>query len=126
MQFFRYIISGVINTAVGYGVFFVLLRIFNVSPEYANAVGYCIALFVAFTLNKVFVFNNSISNRKLMPKFVVAYILSFTANQLVLMIFYRIIGMSAEISQIFSMASYTFIFYFLNKHFVFSERVRGC
>ena len=126
MQFFKYIISGVVNTSVGYAVFFILLRIFKVSPEYANAVGYCIALVFAFTLNKVFVFNKSISNRKLIPKFLAAYILSFSANQLVLMVLYRNVGISAEIAQIFSMTSYTLFFYFLNKHLVFSERVRGC
>jgi len=123
MQFFKYIISGVINTTVGYGIFFLFIRIFNVSIVYANAMGYSIALIVAFTLNKVFVFNKSKYNQHSITRFILAFVLSFIANQLILMIFCLAIGLSAEISQIFAMLSYTFTFYFLNKYFVFREKV---
>jgi putative flippase GtrA len=125
MQFLKYIIFGLINTVVGFGVFFALFRIFNISVEYANAAGYGFALIIAFILNKVFVFNKSISNRNTIPKFIIAFIFSFIINQLVLMFFYRLIGLSAEISQTFAMVSYTFLFYFLNKNFVFSDKARG-
>jgi len=119
MQFIKYIISGVANTVVGYGVFLILLKLFHISPEYANASGYAIALVVAFILNKVFVFKQSVYNRSTIPRFLVAFIIAFFINQLVLMALYRVIGMSAEIAQIFAMISYTIIFYFLNKKFVF-------
>lgn len=121
MQLFKYIISGIINTAVGYGVFFLLVKITNLSPEYANAAGYAVALIVAFILNKVFVFNKSTFHRNLIPKFAFAFILSFTINQLVLIALYRLIGLSVEISQLCGMASYTLIFYLLNKNFVFRD-----
>lgn len=121
MQFIKYLAVGLANTLVGYGVFFLLVRYAGLSPEMANALGYALALFVAFTLNRMFVFKSTVQNFKALPRFVAAFCLSFAINQLVLVFFFRWLHWPAEISQVPAMASYTLIFYYLNKHYVFSE-----
>jgi len=122
MQPLRYIFAGVANTATGYGVFLALILLFNTKPAYANAIGYGVALIVAFVLNKVFVFNQSTTDRSTIPKFILAFAISFSINQLVLLIVYRGMGVPAEIAQIFAMISYTVVFYLLNKEFVFDKK----
>lgn len=123
MQLIKYIFAGVFNTAVGYGVFWVLLSQFGTPAEYANAVGYGVALIFAFLLNKIFVFNNSTFQQRMIPKFILAFLASFIINQIVLILLHRVIGIRAEIAQFLAMGTYTVIFYLLNKRFVFSENL---
>lgn len=122
MQAIKYIFSGLVNTVIGYSVFLTLITLFTIRPEYANAVGYGVALVAAFILNKIFVFDQSKTNRSTIPKFIAAFIAAFSLNQLILFIANRIMGMQAETAQVFAMISYTVSFYFLNKNFVFSSR----
>ncbi|WP_198919834.1 GtrA family protein [Pseudomonas chlororaphis subsp. aureofaciens] len=122
MQLIKYTLTGVINTAVGYGVFWVLLTQFNTSAEYANAAGYGIALVFAFLLNKVFVFKKSTFHRGMIPRFILAFLTAFLINQIILTMLHRALDIRAEIAQILAMGTYTIIFYALNKRFVFNEK----
>lgn len=121
MQPLKFIFAGVANTAIGYGVFLLLVTLLDMNPSYANAIGYIIALIAAFVLNKTFVFNQSITDRSTIPKFIVAFGIAFGVNQLVLISSYRLAGLDPKIAQVFAMISYTVVFYILNKKFVFSE-----
>jgi len=121
MQPLKFIFAGVANTAIGYGVFLLLVTLLDINPSYANAIGYIIALIAAFVLNKTFVFNQSITDRSTIPKFIVAFGIAFGINQLVLISSYRLAGLDPKIAQVFAMISYTVVFYILNKKFVFSE-----
>jgi len=124
MQALKYILSGLVNTVIGYSVFLILITLFTIRPEYANAVGYGVALVAAFILNKIFVFDQSTTSRSTIPKFIAAFIAAFSLNQLVLFLLHRTMGMHAEAAQVFAMISYTVSFYFLNKNFVFpSEKL---
>lgn len=121
MQPLKFIFAGVANTAIGYGVFLLLVTLLDMNPSYANAIGYVIALIAAFILNKTFVFNQSTTDRSTIPKFIVAFGIAFGINQLVLISGYRLAGLDPKIAQVFAMISYTVVFYILNKKFVFSE-----
>jgi len=121
MQFLKYLAVGLLNTLVGYGVFYTLVRFLQVIPEVANAIGYILALAVAFVLNKIYVFRGDVVVSKAIPKFLLAFTLAFAINQFILIFFYRFLDFAAEISQVPAMLTYTLAFYALNKHFVFSE-----
>ncbi len=121
MQPLKFIFAGVANTAIGYGVFLLLVTLLDMNPSYANAIGYVIALIAAFILNKTFVFNQSTTDRSTIPKFIVAFGIAFGINQLVLISGYRLAGLDPKIAQVFAMISYTVVFYILNKKFVFNR-----
>lgn len=123
MQLLKYLIVGIVNTLVGYGAFFVLVRTLQVIPEIANALSYALALMIAFTLNKIYVFGRATATWRAIAKFIISFLLSFTTNQIVFIFFYRALGFSAEISQLPAMIAYTLIFYVLNKYFVFSDTI---
>jgi putative flippase GtrA len=122
MQPLKFIFAGVANTAIGYGVFLLLVTLLDMNPSYANAIGYVIALIAAFILNKTFVFNQSTTDRSTIPKFIVAFGIAFGINQLVLISGYRLAGLDPKIAQVFAMISYTISFYTLNKKFVFNKK----
>ncbi|MFG0631966.1 GtrA family protein [Pseudomonas sp. xss_2] len=121
MQVVRYAIAGVVNTGLGYGVFWLLLKLVGVNAEIANAVGYCVGLISAFVLNRVFVFGVSSATLTMVFRFFVAFMIAYIINLLVLVGLYRFLGVSAEIAQIFAMAIYTLSFYILNKTYVFNQ-----
>ncbi|MFP0195124.1 GtrA family protein [Pseudomonas sp. PHC1] len=122
MQPLKFIFAGVANTAIGYGVFLLLVTLLDMNPSYANAIGYVIALIAAFILNKTFVFNQSTTDRSTIPKFIIAFGIAFGINQLVLISGYRLAGLDPKIAQVFAMISYTISFYTLNKKFVFNKK----
>lgn len=126
-ELIKYMIVGLINTATGYGVFWMLLRWVGCSPELANAIGYVIALCVAFYLNRFFVFTGANSSTSSILRFFVAFAAAFLLNQAVLIVFFRIFLVPAEIAQVFAMIVYTVIFYLLNKFYVFRtlKSIRG-
>lgn len=126
-ELIKYMIVGLINTATGYGVFWMLLRWVGCSPELANAISYVIALCVAFYLNRFFVFTGANSSTSSILRFFVAFAAAFLLNQAVLIVFFRIFLVPAEIAQVFAMIVYTVIFYLLNKFYVFRtlKSIRG-
>jgi putative flippase GtrA len=122
MQLIKYLVSGGINTLVGYGVFLALLTYLGWSPELANAAGYGVALVVAYILNKTFVFKGSAPARKAVLRFLVAFALAFSTNQLVLIGLVRVLDFRPELAQVIAMGVYTVAFYLLNKNYVFKDK----
>jgi putative flippase GtrA len=118
-EIIKYAVAGVINTFVGYAVFWIALRQMGLDPAVANTIGYAIALFISFILNKLYVFSNSQPFIITAGRFAIAFFMAFSLNQLVLLILLRMYFLTAEIAQIFAMASYTLFFYLLSKYFVF-------
>jgi putative flippase GtrA len=121
-EVFKYAIAGVVNTAAGYGVFWIALRGLHLSPEAANAIGYVIALGVAFLLNRFFVFTGARISVPTGMRFLVAFIVAFALNHGVLVLLVRNYSVLPEVAQIFAMIVYTMSFYVLNKYFVFAVR----
>ncbi|MNG31690.1 GtrA-like protein [compost metagenome] len=58
----------------------------------------------------------------MIPRFILAFLVSFLINQIVLITLHRALDIRAEIAQLLAMGTYTVIFYMLNKRFVFSEK----
>lgn len=121
----KYAVAGVINTCVGYAVFWIAFRWIGLGPALANAIGYAIALSVAFLLNKYFVFSNSQPFVHAAGRFAAAFSVAFSLNQFVLFILLRMFFLSGEVAQIFAMAVYTLTFYFLCKYFVFATKQKN-
>lgn len=120
MQIIKYIISGLINTAIGYCTFLFFFKQLDFKAEYANTIGYAVALIAAFFLNKVFVFSNTTFRSGMILRFIIAFVIAFLMNQAVLLIGIHLVNLKAEIAQIFAMCAYTIIFYILNKKYVFN------
>lgn len=120
-EIFKYVVAGVVNTVVGYGVFWISLRGLRTSPEAANAIGYIMALCIAFILNKFFVFTNSRISLHTIIRFIVSFMAAFMLNQGVIICLVRIYSVLPEVAQGFAMFTYTVSFYVFNKYFVFVD-----
>lgn len=118
-ELLRFFIVGVLNTASGYAIFWVLLKLLGLSPQWANAVTYAISLCIAFVMTRNFVFRASaVSARNTVWRYLLAFGAAFAVNQAVLWLLLRT-GLRAEFAQLGAMVSYTIVFFILNKLFVF-------
>jgi putative flippase GtrA len=117
-EFIRYLISGLINSVIGYLAFIISLNYFSVSVYFSNLLSYALGLISAYFLNKYFVFEIAEGGRYII--FVGSFLFSYCLNLLFLIFFIKILNIQVEIAQLFAMAVYTLSFYILNKFAVFS------
>jgi Predicted membrane protein len=118
MQILKYLLVGIINTIVGYGIIFFLMFV-GVSPEISNIVGYAVGISVSYVLNKIYTFQSKAHPKKEFPKFVLSLLASYTLNFLTLVLCIHIFKINPYISQIISGAVYTLSGFVFLKYFAF-------
>lgn len=122
----RFLVVGIVNTAFGYGIFWLGLHALGLSAPVSNALSYAISLCLSFVLTRTFVFrDNGKRSGGAAWRFIAAFAIAFAVNQAVLWILLRL-SLRAEIAQLCAMASYTIVFFGLNKFFVFQRASTHC
>ncbi|MEM3886806.1 MAG: GtrA family protein [Candidatus Methanomethylicia archaeon] len=116
--FFKYLLVGLMNTIVGYGIIFSLMYI-GVSPEVSNIIGYAIGITVSYVLNKIYTFKSKAHPKKEFPKFIASLLAAYGLNFVTLIICVRILHINAYVSQIISGAVYTLSGFLFVKYFAF-------
>ena len=119
-KFFRYVLTGIINTLTTYIISIIFLKIFNLFLVLSNLLGYLVGIFVSFYLNRNFVFKSKQSQiKKQFYKFICACLFSYLINLIFLLVFSYIFQLNDYISQILSMATYSLTFYVLSNKYIF-------
>lgn len=116
VEVLRYGAAGLANTVAGYATFLIAYHL-GAAALVANAISYAIGLTVAYLLNLRFVFRGARHTRGAAARFVGSAAIAYAAN-LVLMSGALTAGLRAEWAQLVGMATYTVIFYVLNKYVV--------
>ncbi|KAA0547442.1 GtrA family protein [Bacillus sp. BGMRC 2118] len=75
--FIRFSIVGVINTAIGLSIIFLLLNVVHLSYWASSSIGTAIGALFSFLLNRAFTFKSNISFQKGAPRFFLIIIISF-------------------------------------------------
>lgn len=75
--FIRFSLVGVINTAIGLSIIFMLLNMFHLSYWISSSIGTAIGALFSFLLNRKFTFKSSISFQKGAPRFFLIILISF-------------------------------------------------
>lgn len=121
-SFVRFVLVGLFNTGLGYGLYLSFHYGMNLHPNLANFASYAIAVAVAFFLYRGFVFGAGEGDRTSeVIKFVVCFLAAFLLNQGILYILFEVLAVHAAIAQALAMIVYTVSFYLLNKRVVFSH-----
>ncbi len=118
---FLYAAVGVVNTLVGYGIMYGLTFL-GVIPEIANAIGYIVGFLNSYILNKKITFKSTNTHSQDFIRFAVAMIIAYGVNMIVLIITYRICGISEYIAFIISGIAYTLVGYLVSKFWAFSKK----
>ncbi|MEM2056660.1 MAG: GtrA family protein [Thermoproteota archaeon] len=119
-QFIHYLLIGVINTLVGYGVIFGLMYS-GMDPFGSNMMGYGVGVMVSYALNRRFNFKSRVQHREAFPKFICAMGIAYSVNIAVLYVAVNA-GIDAYISQIIAGIFYTATGFMGSKFLAFKER----
>lgn len=114
----RYAGSGAVNTLAGFAVIFFLMAI-GVGAKLSNVVGYSVGFFLGFVLSKKLVFRSQGRLVGESVRYLIAFLLAFGVNMLILNSLLRISSVNAFVAQLFAAAGYTIIMYVFGRLFVF-------
>jgi putative flippase GtrA len=122
-RLFRFVLTGLANSAVGWAVIFGGLWA-GMSGLAANAAGYAVGLALSFTLNRRFVFGmtGAVSGREV-AKFLAAFAVAYGANVAVLLAAQSVLGVDSALAQLPAIGAYIVIFFVLSQFFVFKPAV---
>ncbi len=124
----KFLLVGLINTAVGAGVMFILYNLVNFNYWISSASNYIVGGIVSFFLNKYFTFKNHEKSLKQVLYFIltlaVCYVLSYLIAKRVV---YMLLSTQSEklrdnISMLTGMCLYTILNYFGQRLFVFAKK----
>lgn len=119
-QMLRFGIVGVINTLLGLAAIYAFMWFFKCSVGTANALGYAVGLIVGFLLNARWTFKSKQSISRVFPKYSLCFAISYFLNLGVVLFMARIVN--PYLSQIFGMVTYTLVFFFASRFFVFVDK----
>jgi putative flippase GtrA len=123
--FVRFLLVGLANTAVGYGVILIFQYVFSAGYMVSNACGYAIGALVSYFFNKSFTFKNTRAHGDALPRFLLAVTSAYLINLAALKIAISLLQLPAAIAQGAAILAYTVCFYVISKHFVFRNQPKG-
>lgn len=121
-QFARYLLVGVMNTAVGYGIIFFCMYGLGVSPVLSNALGYGIGVIVSYSLNKKFTFKSNASDGTTFLRFLLVTAVAYSANLLTLIVLINRLEVHSGVSQIVSGGVYVVTAFLGSKFYAFASQ----
>lgn len=119
----QFLIIGVLNTVTGYSIIFFFLYIVKMNYLMSNSIGYFFGLILSFFLNKHYNFKTVSKHLNEFSKFILAFIISFTMNSIILYSCVEFFDLTKLISIIIAGISYSICFFLICKFFVFKKEV---
>ncbi|AOZ94735.1 GtrA family protein [Paenibacillus crassostreae] len=114
-EFLKFIISGGINTVATYGIYLLLLLLWEYMISYT--ISYVLGIFLSYYLNTFFVFKEKVTFLKFI-KFPVVYLVQYLMNLVILHLLVEYIKLPAEIVPIIVVILTMPITYLLSKYII--------
>ena len=127
IQFIKFSLIGILNTAVHYGVFFILFRYGKVYYLLSSGIGYFMGILNSFYCNRKWTFNEKRNEQKSKEfcKFFIVNLASLGVNLLSLKCFVQFFYVAPEIGQIFAICFSMGVNFLGNKLWTFkTSRIR--
>lgn len=122
LRFAKFLVVGCINTAITY-LCYVVLRLFDLQPEWCNTIGYIAGVINSFVWNKTWVFQTHGTNvvREAFA-FLVVFAVCFLVQMMVFRTLIHQMAVNEYVAQLLGMVVYTVLNFVLNRLFSFKKR----
>jgi putative flippase GtrA len=123
----RFLVAGIVNTIIGYGLFAIMLFIFGTARyNIALVAAWVISVCASYTNFKLFVFKTRGTNwmTELLRSYIV-YTGTLAVNLVVLNVFVKLVHLHPLVAQFASIFIVTMISYLGHKYFTFRHVVEG-
>jgi putative flippase GtrA len=119
---FRFLLVGILNTAVGLGTIYASKYFFSLSDVPANVVGYFVGLTNSFFWNRRWTFSHSGNSLWTAARFVLVFAVAYLSNLMLMLSLISRFHFNAYAGQAFATIPYTVIFYLGSRYFVFVRK----
>lgn len=124
-ELIKYLIVGVLTTAINYACFVILTKMFNIDIHISNIISWVVSVVFAYFTNKLFVFESKSFKPKIIAKevseFVAARVFSLLIEELILYVFVNLLSMNALIIKLVANVVVIIINYVLSKLIIFKK-----
>jgi putative flippase GtrA len=120
-MFVKYLMVGVVNTIVGFGIIIFCIEILDLHPVVANAAGFSVGSVVSYVLNRSISFRSKVSITTGLPSFVAVVIAGYLLNLAVLLASQKILRLGVYPSQVLGVSTYVLAVFFASKWLVFRD-----
>lgn len=116
---FRFVVVGVVNTAVGLGIIYGCKYFLDMNNVLANILGYAVGVTVSFVLNSSWTFEYRGPKLVAAARFLVVFLISYLVNLATVMGLIHLAGVNSYVAQAAGMPVYTVCFYLLSRFYAF-------
>jgi putative flippase GtrA len=120
-RFFRFILSGGLNTAITFGIYLVLLQ--QMPYQFSYSIAYASGIAISYLLNRAFVFRNHRGLRSILL-FPLVYVAQYGFGMLVLWLCVEVTGLSDKLAPLVVVAA-TLPLTFVLSRFVFLGEIKS-
>lgn len=120
-QRLRFIEVGIVNTAVGYGVYALCIW-YRLNYFFANCIATVIGVLCSYLLNKLYTFKSYNKSMAELVRFVSVYTISFLISNVILYLLVGRLGIDPYIAGVANLVSITVISWFGHKYFSFTSQ----
>jgi putative flippase GtrA len=118
-QLRRFILVGVVNTALGLAIIFSLIYFLGLGALMANLLGYGVGFLLAFVVNKRWTFESKLSTKAAMFRYFVCTGFAFGLNLIVVMLLDLVTDLGPYLVQLGGIAIYSTTMFLLCRTIVF-------
>jgi putative flippase GtrA len=122
LQLARFLVVGVLNTAVGLSVIFAAKALLGWNDFAANATGYAVGLATSFLLNRAWTFGDRGRISPALIRFLAAFALAYLANLATVFALRDLAAVDSYVAQAAGVVPYTILFFVASRAFVFLEQ----
>jgi putative flippase GtrA len=122
LEAYRFLVVGLLNTAVGLSVIFAAMGLFGFNDIAANAVGYAVGLTVSFIGNRHWTFRDNGPKGATLARFLLSFAFAYVVNLIVVLFVRDGLHLNPYFAQLAGICVYTPLFFVISRSLVFTER----
>jgi putative flippase GtrA len=119
--FAKYLLVGLLNTALGYAVIFGCMYLAGWSAILSNVAGYSAGLMISYALNRTFTFRSTAKSHSEIVRFLLVFLISYLSNLGVLWTLIHQAGIHEGVSQVLAGIVYVVTSFLMNRFYVFKQ-----
>lgn len=108
-QTYRFVLVGLLNTIVGFSVFYILLSLLHVNYSVSLIISHFIGVIHSYLWNKNWTFRVKKNSSAIVIKFFVLYAAIFVINYIILVLLVEVVGYNKLLAQVISLLLTTII-----------------
>jgi putative flippase GtrA len=117
--FFRYTVSGLMAAIAHFTVLWILVEWFGVYPTYASAIGFCVAMFVNYSLQYYWTFRAKGPHGLLFSRYVIVTLSMLGVNTLIFWTLNEVAGIYYLAAQLVATGGVMILNFTINRHYTF-------